>query len=115
MSLNLDYYWMMLRHNPLLLLVFVFQIWMLVDAVRREEWLWALFIFVFPLFTALWYFFVVYRAAPSATRGFELPGAGSRKRIKELEGLIHNLDKPHHYLELGDIYFQKRNLPKAEV
>ena len=41
-------------------------------------------------------------------------GAGSRKRIKELEGLIHNLDKPHHYLELGDIYFRKGNMAKAE-
>ncbi len=37
-----------------------------------------------------------------------------RHRIKELEVLIHNLDKPHHYLELGDIYFQKGNLAKAE-
>ncbi len=57
---------------------------------------------------------MVYRAAPSATLGFELPGAGRRHRIKELETLIHNLDKPHHYLELGDIYFQKGNLAKAE-
>jgi tetratricopeptide (TPR) repeat protein len=87
---------------------------MFVDAVRREEWLWAVLIWVFPGFTALWYFFMVYRAATSITQGFELPGAGSRHRIKELETLIHNLDKPHHYLELGDIYFQKGNLAKAE-
>ena len=32
-----------------------------------------------------------------------------------MESLIHNLDKPHHYLELGDIYFQKGNLTKAEA
>jgi tetratricopeptide (TPR) repeat protein len=56
----------------------------------------------------------VYRATASATQGFELPGASRRSRIKELEGLIHNLDKAHHYLELGDIYFQKGNLSKAE-
>jgi tetratricopeptide (TPR) repeat protein len=87
---------------------------MFVDAVRREEWLWAVLIWIFPGFTALWYFFMVYRAAPSATQGFELPGAGRRHRIKELETLIHNLDKPHHYFELGDIYFQKGNLAKAE-
>src|SRR5262249_26502301 len=48
------------------------------------------------------------------TTGFELPGAHSRRRIKELEAQIYHLDKPHHYLELGDIYFQKGNLKKAE-
>jgi len=111
----LTYYLNALRGNPLFLLVPVFQIWMLVDAIRREEWFWAVLILLFPGFTALWYFFMVYRAAPSATLGFELPGAAKRQRIKELEVLIHNLDKPHHYLELGDIYFQKGNLAKAET
>jgi tetratricopeptide (TPR) repeat protein len=111
----LNYYLGALRGNPLFLLATAFQIWMLVDAVRREEWFWAVLILIFPGgFLALWYFFSVYRAAPSATQGFELPGAGKRRRIKELEVLIHNLDKPHHYLELGDIYFQKGNLAKAE-
>jgi len=47
--------------------------------------------------------------------GFELPGTHDRRRIKELQAQIHNLDKPHHYLELGDIYFQKGNLEKAEA
>ncbi len=110
----ISHYLSTLVSNPLVGLVFLFQLWMFVDAVRREEWLWAILIWVFPGFTALWYFFMVYRAAPSATQGFELPGAGRRHRIKELESLIHNLDKPHHYLELGDIYFQKGNLAKAE-
>ena len=111
----LTYYLNALRGNPLFLLVPVFQIWMLVDAIRREEWFWAVLILLFPGFTALWYFFMVYRAALSATLGFELPGAAKRQRIKELEVLIHNLDKPHHYLELGDIYFQKGHLQKAEA
>jgi tetratricopeptide (TPR) repeat protein len=115
MSFSLDYYLALLRSHPWLGLVFVFQLWMLIDAVRRDEWLWALLILcVPPPIMPLWYFFSVYRAAPSATQGFQLPGTGSRRRIKELEGLIHNLDKPHHYLELGDIYFQKGNLAKAE-
>jgi tetratricopeptide (TPR) repeat protein len=101
--------------NPWLSIVAgIFCLWMLVDAIRRGEWFWALFIFLFPPFTALFYFFLVYRATASATQGFELPGASKRSRIKELETLIHNLDKPHHYLELGDIYFQKGNLSKAE-
>jgi len=113
-NFNLDYYLQLLRHNPWLGLVVVFQLWMIVDAVRRDEWIWAALILFFPPIMPLWYFLWVYRAAPSATRGFELPGTGSRRRIKELEALIHNLDKPHHYLELGDIYFRKGNLAKAE-
>ena len=62
--LSLEY----LRENPWTLLVFGFQIWMLVDAVRQREWVWALFIVVGWGFAALWYYFYVYRAAPSATR-----------------------------------------------
>jgi tetratricopeptide (TPR) repeat protein len=114
MNYILNFYWSALHGNPARLLVAAFQIWMLVDAVRREEWFWAVLILIFPGLTALFYFLMVYRAAPSATQGFELPGAAKRQRIKELETLIHNLDKPHHYLELGDIYFQKGNLAKAE-
>jgi tetratricopeptide (TPR) repeat protein len=110
----LNYFRYLLYTNPLLSIVAgIFLLWMLVDAIRRGEWLWALFMFLFPPFTSLFYFFLVYRATASATQGFELPGASSRRRIKELETLIHNLDKPHHYLELGDIYFQKGNLSKA--
>ena len=51
----------------------------------------------------------------SPTRGFELPGAHRRKRIKELQAKIHHLDKAHHYFELGDIYFQQGKLDKAEA
>ncbi|HEY3862907.1 MAG TPA: tetratricopeptide repeat protein [Verrucomicrobiae bacterium] len=114
MSFDLHYYLWWLRSHPWMGLVVIFQFWMLYDAIRQAEWLWAVLIFLFPPFMPLWYYFTVYRSAPSATRGFELPGAGSRRRIKELEALIHNLDKPHHYLELGDIYFQKGNLAQAE-
>jgi tetratricopeptide (TPR) repeat protein len=100
--------------NPVVSVVLgIFWLWMLIDAIRRQEWIWAVFMFIFPL-TPLLYFFMVYRADVSVTQGFELPGAARRERIKELEALIHDLDKPHHYLELGDIYFQKGNLTKAE-
>ena len=71
--------------------------------------------FSFPDSPRCFTFSWCYRATPSATQGFELPGASRRSRIKELESLIHNLDKAHHYLELGDIYFQKGNLSKAEA
>lgn len=102
-------------YSPFMLLALAFQIWMFVDAIRRQEWLWAVFIFFFSIISALLYFFLVYRAAPSvSTRGFELPGAHNRKRIKELQAQIHHLDKAHHHLELGDIYFQQGKFDEAE-
>jgi hypothetical protein len=88
---------------------------MLIDAIRRREWIWALFIFIGFGISALFYYLMVYRAAPSATRGFELPGAHDRRRIKELQAQIHHLDKAHHYFQLGDIYFQQGKLDKAEA
>ena len=110
--LNIDY----LIHNIWMLLVFGFQIWMFIDAIRRQEWLWAVFIFIGWGITALLYFFFVYRAAaaPSATRGFELPGAQSRKRIKELQAQIHHIGNAYHHFQLGDVYFQRGNLAEAE-
>ena len=110
-ALNAEY----LIHNPWLLLVFAFQLWMFIDAVRRQEWIWAVFIFIGFGLSAVLYYFFVYRAAPSATRGFELPGAHSRRRIKELQAQIYHLDKAHHHSQLGDIYFQQGKLDKAEA
>ena len=108
---NPEYY----LHNPWLLLLFAFQIWMLVDAVRRQEYIWAVFIFFFSFLSALLYYFMVYRVSrPAATEGFELPGMHSRKRIRELQGQIHHLDKAHHHAELGDLYFQQGKLKEAE-
>jgi tetratricopeptide (TPR) repeat protein len=106
--------WQFLLTNPVVLVMTAFQVWMFVDSVRREEWIWAAFIFIGFGLSALLYFFLVYRAAPSATRGFELPGAHDRRRIKELQAQIHHLDKPHHHSQLGDIYFQQGKLDKAE-
>src|SRR5213594_679565 len=108
--INVEYWF----SNPWLPLVSLFSLWMFIDAVRRREWVWAFFIFVGFGFSALFYYFAVYRAAPSATRGFELPGAHDRRRIKELQAQIHHLDKPHHYSQLGDIYFQHGKLQQAE-
>src|SRR5256886_8995204 len=107
--------WQFLLTNPVFLLMTVFQLWMLVDAVRREEWIWAVFIFIGFGLSALLYFFLVYRAAPSATRGFELPGAYDRRRIRELQAQIHHLDKAHHHSQLGDVYFQQGKLDQAEA
>jgi hypothetical protein len=108
---SFDYLW----GSPFTLLLTAFQIWMFVDAIRQREWVWALFIFVGWGFAALWYYFMVYRSAPSATRGFELPGANNRRRIKELQAQIHHLDKAHHHSQLGDICFQQGKLEKADA
>ncbi len=61
------------------------------------------------------YYFFVYRNSASATSGLKPPVANNRKRIKELQAQIHHLDKPHHHLQLGDIYFQQGKLEKAEA
>lgn len=103
-------YW--LASSPLTLIISIFNIWMLIHSIRQKEWFWAIFILVAPGFGALWYYLYVYRT--SATRGFELPGAQKRKRIKELQAQIHHLDNAHHYYQLGDIYFSQGKLPKAE-
>ncbi len=100
---------------PGVVLFSIFQLWMLIDALRRREWLWALFIFLGWWVSALFYYFAVYRASASATRGFELPGAYDRRRIKELQAQIHHLDKAHHHSQLGDIYFQHGKLQNAET
>ena len=109
--LNLGY----LIHNPWLLVVFAFQAWMFIDAMRREEWIWAAFIFISFGLSAILYYFWVYRTSPSATSGFELPGALDRRRIRELQAKIHHLDKAHHHSQLGDVFFQQGKLEKAEA
>jgi hypothetical protein len=106
--------WRYVLTSPLTLVIAVFVIWMFVHALRNHEWLWAVFIFIGLFITAVFYYFMVYRAAPSATSGFELPGAQSRKRIKELEAQIHHIGNASHYFQLGDVYFQRGNLVEAE-
>lgn len=111
--LNVSY----LLHNPWLLLVAVFQVWMFVDAIRRQEWIWAVFLFIGFGLVAILYFFLVYRSATAssnATQGFELPGAQSRARIKELQSQIHHIGNAYHYFQLGDVYFQKGKFAEAE-
>jgi tetratricopeptide (TPR) repeat protein len=100
--------------SPFFLLFAIFQLWMFIDAIRRREYVWAVFIFIGSIISTLLYYLYVYRDSPSATRGFELPGAVDRRRIKDLQAKIHHLDKPHHYSQLGDIYFQQGKLEKAE-
>jgi hypothetical protein len=101
--------------SPLAWLALGFQIWMLVDAIRRDEWMWVVFIILFPLINAVLYFFLVYRVASNlGAQRFELPGAVDRRRIKELQAQIHHLDKAHHHAQLGDIYYQQGKFSQAE-
>ena len=88
---------------------------MFIDALRRNEWFWAICIFLFPVLSPLLYFFLVYRQSqPLNAPTFELPGAGQRRRIKELQDQIHHLDKAHHHSQLADIYFGQGKLKEAE-
>lgn len=99
-----------------LILASAFWIWMFVDAIRREEYIWVVLMVIFSFLTALFYYFFVYRqASASNVRGFELPGAKTRKRIKELQAQIHHLDKAHLHSQLGDVYFEKGSLQQAEA
>jgi hypothetical protein len=101
--------------SPVAWVAFGFQLWMLIDAIRREQWMWVVFIVLFPLINAILYFALVYRnAGPLSGHRFELPGAVDRRRIKELEAQIHHLDKAHHHSQLGDIYFQQGKFERAE-
>ena len=72
--------WREILTNPFFLIMTAFQIWMLVDAIRREEWLWSVLIFFFGAFSAMLYYFMVYRSAKAIEKGpsFEWPGAAER-------------------------------------
>ncbi len=98
------------------LLYSIFWLVMVIDAFRREEWVWFVFLLIAWPVTAFLYYFQIYRdGGGGLNQGFELPGAHDRRRIKELQAQIHHLDKAHHYSQLADIYFQQGKLDKAEV
>ena len=100
--------------SPIWLAMAGFQLWMLIHAVRNREWLWAVFMVIGWSLTSILYFFLVYRDSGSASRGFELPGAQSRARIKQLQAKIHHLDNAYHHFQLGDVYFQRGKFAEAE-
>ena len=71
--------------NPVVWILTLFHFWMLIDAIRREEWMWALFIFLFPLINSVLYFFIVWWPIRGSGGGpgfsFEWPGFRERRRI----------------------------------
>src|SRR5437660_8770120 len=76
---NLMYWRYWVASSPFTLIISVFQLWMLIHAIRNREWIWTIFILFGSGLGAIWYYLYVYRA--SSTCGFELPGAHKRKRI----------------------------------
>ena len=97
---------------PAAIAFFIFEVWMLIDAIRRKEYLWVVAILAG---LGIWYFFYVYRQGSPLTQGFELPGSAKRKRIKELEAQIHHIDNAVHHFQLGDVYFRQGKFEKAEA
>src|ERR1700723_2211670 len=92
------------------LLIFAFTAWMFVHAIRNGEYIWAAFILFFSGLSALIYFFLVYRASGGGGNPrpvFELRGAAARRKIKGFEADTLHLEKPHHHLQLADIYFSQ--------
>ena len=98
------------------LVVTIFQVWMFIDALRRGEYVWAVFILIGWIFTSVMYYMMVYRTAGPGNplAGFELPGAADRRQISRLKAEIRHLDKAHFHLQLGDIYFSQGKLKDAE-
>jgi tetratricopeptide (TPR) repeat protein len=99
------------------LVLTVLQVWMFIDALRRREYVWAVFIFIGWILTTIAYYLLVYRANPPGNplTGFELPGAADRRQIARLKAEIHHLDKAHLHQQLGDIYFNQGKLGEAET
>jgi len=107
--------------EPVFWIFLPFQLWMFIDAVRRREWIWAIFIFFFSVLSALFYWLMVYRQEGPASgggggggAGWEWPGSKTRRRIKELKGRIYNLDHARDHLDLADIYLEQGKLTLAE-
>lgn len=102
----------------------LFQVWMFIDALRRGEIIWALFIGLFLLWnrggvglSAFLYFFLVYRQNPQPIlpkMEISIPALDQKRRIAALEAQIEAMDKPHHHAELAQIYLERGKLPQAE-
>jgi tetratricopeptide (TPR) repeat protein len=98
--------------HPVALVFWLFGLWMLVDAVQRDEWIWFVFIILCPPINVILYFFFVYRRHGGGL--INVSFGGDQRMIRELEKKILLLDNAAHYLELGDLYFKKGKFSEAE-
>ena len=89
---------------------------MIIDAIRRREWVWVDILMIFPgIGDALVFLSTCSAIRPTICAASNCPARMSRRRIKELQAQIHHLDKAHHHSQLGDIYFQRGKLAQAEA
>jgi hypothetical protein len=96
------------------LLVFAFQIWMIVDCVRSgNEWYWIWIILFLGPVGALIYFFVCRYRSTGIERSFSKRRIQQRQ-MEELKSKIHHLDKAYHYAELGDLYRERHEWALAQ-
>lgn len=94
-------------------LLYGFAIVMAVHAAREGRWLWVALLLAMP-FSAIWYFTGEYRKSPM--RGFELPGAADRARVRRLEGEIARcgFPRPDLHLNLGELRLRQGKLDEAK-
>ncbi len=96
------------------LLVFAFQIWMIVDCVRSgNEWYWIWIILFLGPIGALIYFFMFRYRSSGIERSFS-KRRNQLRQIEELKSKIHHLDKADHYAGLGDIYRERHEWALAQ-
>ena len=96
------------------LLIFAFQIWMIVDCVRSgNDWYWIwIILFLGPIGAAI-YFFMFRYGSSGIERSFS-KRRNQLRQIEELKSKIHHLDKADHYAELGDIHRERHEWALAQ-
>ncbi len=96
------------------LLIFAFQIWMIVDCIRSgNDYYWIFIILFFSLIGALIYFFVCKTGTSRVEQSFS-KRRNQQRQIEELQAKIYHLDKAHHYAELGDLYRDQKKWAQAQ-
>jgi hypothetical protein len=92
---------------------FAFVIWMVVDSVRTSGfsyWIWI--ILVFQPIGAIVYFILNVLPTLGTARMWDRM-VSSQKRIRQLKGQIHDMDRPYHWAKLGDEYREARKWDDA--
>ena len=95
------------------ILALLFSIWMIVDCIRSDNHpVWILIILLTTGVGAVIYFAVHKMPEYEFGRRWHSYFAG-RRRINELKVRIRDMDRPHHWAELGDEYRAARRWEEA--
>jgi len=92
-----------------------FQIWMLIDCIReRRDFWWFWIILAWGIGPAI--YFLYFRPIPAALGDQFIKRQNLKKRVRELESKIHNIDNAYHRTELGNVYLglEKWDLAQKE-